>query len=523
MLDEELIVDALTLMIREYSKKSDKWSIDDLNSMFEFYMEQSDYYRQKHADYVIKECAECVQRSDLGEDYYFIMSFLLRATKNRKLYNILIKRTITDETLEKENKFFLYYQFIRFNFLNSEVADCTIKNLLDDLYSHIYDAYYKEVAESYEIIPKEERNKDLVIVFISQVLGLNHGPTKTLLDRCKILKEELNKNVYIINSAESVSVYGAVSFFRSETSNYWAELNNEDYLTYGDDKYAFLQCPNEMPQVTLIQQILDVIKEEKPYFILTIGGNSIVSDICSNVVPTLTISTVVSERAVTRGQFQAIGRKVSEEDILWMKKHDYSKEHIIESLFTSAFKKQTHRYTREQLGLPSKGFIAVFVGARLDFEIDEECIKMIYKLNSAGIYVAFMGNFKRYYEIVKTNKLFEKYTINLGLQEDVLAVNECCDLYVNPKRVGGGTSVAEALFKGVPVVTIDFGDGALGAGKEFVVSDYDEMYEKIIKYASDKEFYEIMSKKARERAKCLTDSKSQFVKIVETMEKSERF
>lgn len=107
-----------------------------------------------------------------------------------------------------------------------------------------------------------------------------------------------------------------------------------------------------MPQVTIIRQILDVIKEEKPYFILTIGGNSIVSDICSNVVPTLTISTVPSERAVTRGQFQAIGRKVSEEDILWMKKHDYSKEHIIESLFTSAFKKQTHRYTREQLGLP---------------------------------------------------------------------------------------------------------------------------------------------------------------------------
>lgn len=110
-----------------------------------------------------------------------------------------------------------------------------------------------------------------------------------------------------------------------------------------------------------------------------------------------------------------------------------------------------------------------------------------------------------------------------GLQEDVLAVNECCDLYLNPKRIGGGTSVAEALYKGLPVVTMDYGDGGLGAGKEFHVSDYEEMYELVLKYANDKEFYKLMSEKAKERAQRLMDSKKEFVKIIETMENSKLF
>lgn len=436
---------------------------------------------------------------------------------------MLIKRSIADAELNKENKFFVYYQCVRLNFLYPEMVDYDIEELLDDLYSDIFQSYRAEVAESYEMIPRDERNKDLVVVFTSQVLGLNHGPTKTLLDRCEILEKTLNKNVFIINTAECASGYGRIKFFRSETANYVKELTDEQYLTYEDRKYAFLQCPQEMPNVTVIRQILEVIKEEKPYFILTIGGNSIVSDICSNVVPTLTISTVPSAKSMTRGQFQTIGRKISETDCQWLEKHGYSKEHIIESIFTSAFKEQTHLYTREELGLPKEGFVAVITGARLDFEISEECIKLILELNKAGIYVAFMGKFERYGEIVATNEVLKKYTINLGLQEDVLAVNECCDLYINPKRVGGGTSVAEALFKGLPVVTMDFGDGALGAGEDFFVTDYCDMYHKILRYAKDKEFYEIMSKKAKERAKTLMDSKQHFVKIIETMENSEQF
>lgn len=520
---EERIINSLILMIKEYAEKENKWSIDELNTMFEFYMEQDDSYRKKQGHYLEKECLDCIQRVDLREDYYFIMSFLLYATKSKNVYRMLIKHCIADKEIHKESKFFLYYQFVRVNYVNPEMVDYSIENLMDDLYSEIYHLYYAEVAESYAIIPKEERNQNLVVVFTSQVLPGTHAPTRILLDRCKILEEVLNKKVYIINTAEFLTGYGTIKFFYGATGNYLAELCGNEYFYHEDKQYAFFQCPREMPQVSLIQQILEVVKEEKPYFILTIGGNSIVSDICSNVIPTLTISTVPSEKAMTRGQFQAIGRKISESDYQWMEKHGYLKEHMIEGVFTSRFKEQKNQYTREELGLPKKGFVVVIVGGRLDYEIDEECINMLMNLNKVGIYIAFVGIFEQYDKIVEGSEIFNKYSIKLGFQEDILAVYECCDLYVNPKRVGGGTSVAEALFKGLPVVTTDFGDGGIGAGEDFWVTDYEEMYQQILKYANDKEFYGAMSNKAKERAKTLMDSKTEFAKIIEIMENSEKF
>ena len=93
---------------------------------------------------------------------------------------------------------------------------------------------------------------------------------------------------------------------------------------------------------------------------------------------------------------------------------------------------------------------------------------------------------------------------------------KCCDLNINPKRIGGGTSVAESLYMGLPVVTFDYGDGGLGAGSDFHVDNYDDMVEQVLRYASDKQYYQEMSQKAKERASVLTDSEKSFLNIFRT-------
>lgn len=521
--NEQTILETLVLMINEYTKNQEKWSIEELDAIFNLYMSQDEKYRKKNAEYLTTVGLEALQETKLDENAYFIMSFLLYATKNQTLYCEMIDYCMKDSEITKETKFFLYYQFVRFNFINQEAVSDEVEDLLDDLYSCIYQEYYMQVEEEYTFIPKVERKSDFVIVLISQILDMGHGPTKTLLDRCRILEEVLNKKVYIINTAECMSKNGEVKFFGKGTANYLAEFCNKEWLEYNGREYLFYQCPEEMPSVPIIREILEVIKTEKPYFILTIGGNSIVSDICSNVIPTIAISLAPSDKTITRGQFQAIGRRISDREEKWMIKHNYSKEHMIESLFTSAFKAQTHKYTREQLGLPKEGVIAVLIGGRLDWDIDAKCLKMLFKLMEKGIYIAFVGEFLRYDKIANENEIFKQYGVNLGFQDDVLAVCECCDLYINPKRMGGGTSVAEALHKGLPVVTMNYGDGAVGTGEDFWVVDYDEMYRKVLKYASDKEFYDLMSNKAKERAVRLMDSETEFVKIITKMEQSENF
>ena len=93
---------------------------------------------------------------------------------------------------------------------------------------------------------------------------------------------------------------------------------------------------------------------------------------------------------------------------------------------------------------------------------------------------------------------------------------------MNPIRRGGGTSCVEAMSKGVPVVTVDYGDVSVNAGEEFCVKDYDKMQRRILQYYSDKEYYNAMSEKALKRAAVLLDTETEFLKVIQEMNEREQ-
>lgn len=493
-----------------------------LEDVFNGYMKNSPEYRTQQAEYLKIRALNIIHFNRQRLWYYYLMTFLVCATEDRGVYRELLQYCIKDQSITKETKFFLYYQFLSYSFTKPDILNEEIGDFYDDLYNHIYYEYKRELG-IYDFIQKEERNQDFVMVFTSQVLEMGHAPTKTLLDRCYMLEKFLEKKVLIVNTAEFMSFYRPIYFYNYKVGSYIEEYSNKTSVLYKDKEFSFFQCPKEMPDVSVIKEIMDVVKSEKPYFILTIGGNSIVSDLCSEIVPTIAIATVYSDRTMTYGQFQAIGRKISDSDRRWMRKHSLPEDHIIESLFSFEFKEQTHQYSRKELGLPEDKFIVILVGGRLDDEIDPDCMHMLQRLTDIGICVAFIGRFHRYQTYAEQNEIFKRNSIDLGFQEDVLAIDECCDLYINPRRVGGGTSAAEALYKGLPVVTFDFGDVGVCAGADFQVSSYDAMYDQIVRYDKDKEFYTKMSIKAKERAAQLMDSRSEFMKIIQKAESSERF
>ena len=80
----------------------------------------------------------------------------------------------------------------------------------------------------------------------------------------------------------------------------------------------------------------------------------------------------------------------------------------------------------------------------------------------------------------------------------------------------------EAMFLGVPVVTVNYGDVAVNAGEAFCVKDYAEMQKKIRQYYKDKAFYEKMSETAGKRAEVLLDTEKEFVRIMQEMDKREQ-
>lgn len=111
----------------------------------------------------------------------------------------------------------------------------------------------------------------------------------------------------------------------------------------------------------------------------------------------------------------------------------------------------------------------------------------------------------------------------LGVIDDVAGVLPVLDLYVNPFRLGGGYSVAEAFGAGIPAVSIDYGDVATAAGKDFCVETYEQMNQMIERYRMEPEFYAGMKEKARERLTALTDEGGAFLSGIETALDSPRF
>ena len=195
--------------------------------------------------------------------------------------------------------------------------------------------------------------------------------------------------------------------------------------------------------------------------------------------------------------------------------------HIIESIFTSSLKPQMGKTTRAEFGLPKDAFVITIIGGRLEYEVTEEFLSMLDGVMEDDYFILFLGIFKGNearldnYDRIKRAHLCTATV-------DILSVLELCDLYVNPIRRGGGTSCVEAMFKGVPVVSTDFGDVAVNCGTDFCVKDYEEMAAAIKRYHDDLDFYTEMSEKARKRTEVLLDTEGEFVRILNEADAREK-
>lgn len=454
----------------------------------------------------------------------FILSFLINIKHNAEYINNILCIALENSVINRESKFFILFQCARVLFVNNGLGDEQTSILIRKLYRTIYEQFNSQFSSECKFIPKEHRDRELVLVLTNQFISLNHGPTKTTLDRCRSLTNHLHKKVMLINTKEMMTLRGAVPFYNMVHGSIIKDYDKIHSMPYKDIEVPFYQPNCLMPADNEINNILNIIKEYKPYFILNIGGESVVADICSKIVPVMVVSTVPSGLPLTESQFHDIGRKLTDGDLNYLNMFGFTKDNIIESVFTFDFKPQQHTYSKKEFNLPENKFLLAVVGARLNDEVTDSFIRMLVNtINQYNTHVVFLGYFDKYDKYSEADETFSKNSTYLGFQEDVLGILELCDLYVNPLRAGGATSAVEAMYKGVPAVTFSSGDVSIATKKDFWVNSYDEMYELIGKYSEDKVFYRKMSAKAKERALILMDTDAQLENAINYIEKSKLF
>lgn len=416
------------------------------------------------------------------------------------------------------NKLSHYWQITRAVFTDGALRSPEVEIGLTRLYRLLFDTFAAAVGVAQcQYIPKAERDENLVFVFAAQVLEQGHAPTLTLLDRCYILKTVFHKRVFIINTAMYMTEKGRAPFYNMQDGMYVPELSESAFLEFKGERFRYYQCPKNMPDIQVITELVELIRAKRPGYILDIGGSDICADICGRIVPEITVSTVFSGIATSCGEWQMIDKQVlSQTDRERLGLLGVCRDNVRRVPFTFSFKAQQHCYTRQQLGLPEEKFLLVIVGWRLDEEVSYDFLEMLATVTQREpkVGIVFIGRFRRFENCLGEHPRLRQCAYSLGEQQDVLAVLECVDLYVNPKRQGGGSSVAEALSKGLPAVTLPVGDVSVAAGEAFCVNDYPSMETQILSYAGNRSLYEKMSEKAKERAMVLMDSKAGFGKAL---------
>jgi len=454
-------------------------------------------YEFEHKDFM-KDCI----------DYKLsVYSVLMLLGKKAEYTNMYLETTLDGNGVKADNLYFVWNQFKRISFKNLAVFDKKSRLLCDKIYEKCYSEFEKELNSYFIKIPLEERNKNLVVISTIQFVSETHAPTRTVIERAKTLKK-LGKDVIIINTAEQYLREGYLPFYCAYEGTVLDEYNGVSEFDTGYGKILFIQIPANTSIPDRMQLMVKIINNTKPYYILSIGTGSILADLCGNIVPCASMALVFSTLPKTKNKMKILGRNLYKEE-----KKLYIEDDIIESRFTFELKPQKGIFSRESKELPEDRFILVVIGIRLEFEVTDAFMDMLEEVCSQGCYVVFAGIMDNYNKLMESYPVVSANSSFIGYCNDMLALMDICDLYVNPERLGGGFSIIEAFVKGKPGVYLKSGDVYTAGGESFAVDSFKEMAEQILKYKEDKDYYNSMSGLARERAKLMTSSEEAIADI----------
>ena len=419
---------------------------------------------------------------------------------------------------------------------------------LDELYGHIFDFIKSMTDENTRpFIPKEKRSNRVVVV-ASQFLGVDHAPTRRVLDYSYAIQHDLGMQVIIINDA-CLHYYLCPELGPGWVPTFADSYDQIDEISYLDEKFSFLQVSVLMPNIETIDNLANMIFSLKPAFVFNIGGSSLVADMCDDFTTVASLPCAYS-LSVSRCSNLVLGRSLEGDVKAQADGADGNADRkllppgrgpvrpyqrVVETTYNFAIADPEVEYTREQFGIGDDDFVACVVGNRLAEEISSEFVTAVCDAISADSVQNEVNASKRTLKVVFIgpgvsketviplmpeecrDRIWERF-IFTGSLKGASAFLKISDLTLNPERLGGGRSAFEGFWYGKPSVTLRMGDVYWAGIREFGVDSWQEFSDRIVRLKNDTAFYEKMSKQARARAEEISDIANTQKKLLKDLE-----
>ncbi|MCI8483301.1 MAG: glycosyltransferase [Lachnospiraceae bacterium] len=345
---------------------------------------------------------------------------------------------------------------------------------------------------NYPYISLEQREKKRIVIVTGQLLGVNHSPTEIVLNIAYVLQKHLRWEVLLF----------VCPCNRKPPEDLWYDPIYENSLKKFSDRPMKMEFKDAVFQGYQIDMgdtslkeygmMLSLIHAWNPYFVLDMSTTNAVAGLIGKFTTLvsfpMSIECPISEAEILL-RIGQMDEEMEKEYTEMMGEHQ--KQLILEEEFPVISKTSRKDYTREELGLPEEKFLIAIVGNRLDLDVTEEFVQIMKKIltKTSKASFVFIGK-KKGIEKHFTDEIFAGNVYYLGYCSDLMGTYKALDLYLNPKRMGGGYSGGMALRAGVPVVTLPECDVAYNCGEEMIVQNYEEMIDDVCFCVDDKDFYE---------------------------------
>lgn len=332
---------------------------------------------------------------------------------------------------------------------------------------------------------------------INPLLGENHSPTMRLVSLYYYL-EKLGYEIIVISTSEK-KIIPSTEYYLGDT--YVGNSITESTQTLKINYYNLVDMTvcnivYEKNVIDLIQGALDAVENYNPYCVIDIGGNNFLADTMGTMTTVLHMGCT-SRIPVTTGNYILRYFKDGKTFTKEITQHLRKDQKIFECIYLDKFQNSV---TTNTLNKNSDNFFVAIAGNRLDDEIDsdfENLLEMLIKRKKKIVFtiVGDSDRIKKKY----TDSSYKNNFLFLGYVNDFQNIIGQCDLFLNPKRIGGGSGGLAAVTENVPIVTFDNCDVASASGKRFIVHDYHEMENTVIRYIEDNEFMITQKKYCKER------------------------
>ena len=336
--------------------------------------------------------------------------------------------------------------------------------------------------------------KNIAIV-VPQLMHLRHSPTREAFNIALHLQHQHGCNVCIINTnamnygnCNQLKLLMPANYEVNETLQGQQQIPVK-YMQF-DSKVnvvSFDAGPMSSQKVANIASTLQQLEVEA---VIAHGENLLVMECLYQVYPSLfaTTGAVVpfnhcDAYFIPGSLFNESAKKLAAQY-----GHD---NFMLESMLVTPEGQAEQPAAKSQFGLEEDAFLYLVVGTRLTGELDEDfieiCHALLAQLPTARILFAGTPELQLD-DWFAEQTIAAKRVLNLGFQQDLAAISAMCDVYLNPKRAGGGTSSQTAILNNLPVVTLDQGHISAVVPKTKRHANWQDYFEYAKRLATDTEF-----------------------------------